>query len=1084
MFSRFFINRPIFASVLAILIVAVGAVSIFALPIAQYPRVAPPTVVVSTVYPGANAKVVSDTVAQPIEQQVNGVEGMLYMTGTCANDGSYSLEVTFAIGTDLDIATNQVQQRVATAQARLPQEVSQQGIVTRKRSPNFVQLIGLSSSDGSRTGQFLDNYAILNLIDPLSRIDGVGQVRALGNRDYSMRIFLDPQQLRSRDMTADDVVSAIRRQNIQAAAGSVGSPPIPSGQAQQLVVTAQGRLETVEQFSQVVIRRDGDRLVRVGDVGRVELGSQSYDVIQTLNNKPATLLIVYQIPGSNALDVAKKVNARLAELTKDLPSGVEEKVIYDATKFVTLSIREIFTTLVISTVIVALVIFVFLQSWRATLIPVVTIPVALVGTFAVMAALGLTINTITLLALVLAIGIVVDDAIVVVENVTRLIQDSDDPPREATAKAMGEVTGPIVATTLVLLAVFVPTAFIGGLTGQLFRQFGITIAAATAFSALNALTLSPALCAILIKRKDDSKKPGRIGRALAWARGTFDAGYGRVVGGYLWLARLAVAASLVTLLVYGAILAVGVFGFVKLPTGLVPQEDQGYCPVLVQLPEGASTERTREVVRRATEELIKVDGVADASSIPGFSLIDNGNLANAGTIFTIFKPWSERRPYDQIQAEITQKLNETIPEATFFCLTPPAIRGLGNSGGFSMEVQDKGNAGLDQLQARANALAQNALGKGAVSQARTTINAEAPQLFAEVDTDKTQALGVNLSDVYAALQAQLGGVYVNDFNKFGRVFQVRAQAEQYARDEPGDVDLFTVRNDKGEAVPLGTLVRLVPSSGPQIIRRFNLYEAAQITGEAAPGSSSGQALDALTAAAGDALPDSMGFAWSGTSYQEKQAGGQVVYLLALAVFFAYLVLAAQYESWTLPLGVILSVPGGLVGAVGAVWLTGTDINVYTEIGLVLLVSLSAKNAILIVEFAADDLEENEDKSPKDAALNAAKLRFRPILMTSLAFFFGVLPLAIAGGAGAASRKALGVGVLGGQVTAIVLVVIVVPVLFVLIERLRGRSGAADKSRNRDGFRRRRRAGSRRARCRRPRSAVASASRRVVTRPTV
>ena len=1040
MFSRFFIDRPVFASVIAIAMVAVGAVAAFSLPVSQYPQIVPPVVRVTTSYPGAGAEEVSDTVAQPIEEEVNGVEGMLYMEGTCDNNGTYTLEVTFEVGTDVDIATVQVQNRVASAQARLPEAVTRQGIVTRKRSPNFVQLVSLVSPDASRDAAFLQNYAIIRVIDEISRLEGVGDVDLLGGRDYSMRVWLDPDALRSRNLTAEDVRVALRSQNRQAAAGQVGRPPAPDGQDLQLVVTARGRLDTAEQFEDVVVSRDpAGRIVRVKDVGRVELGVQSYDVEPALNAEASAFIIVYQLPGANALDVAGLVHDKLEELKGSFPAGVDYEVPYDATEFVSLAIEEVVFTLLLSTLIVAVTIFVFLQDWRTTLIPMITIPVALIGTFAVIAALGLGINTITLLAMVLAIGIVVDDAIVVVENVARHVQEDGGSVRDATVAAMAEVTGPVVATSLVLLAVFTPTLFLGGISGGLFLQFGVVLAVSTALSAFNALTLTPALCVLLMKpapASEEQQEEGPEEREAAGGGGFFvfrwfNRGFDRLTRGYVGFVRFSVGAVLVTLLGYAAVLGVSAWGYTRLPTGFVPEEDQGYAIMVAQLPDGASGARTQAAADRIAEAVLEVPGVRAINSIPGFDFVSGAQVPNFASFFLIFEDWDRRRPQGPIVDEVDAVVGQ-MKELEAFTVLPPAIRGLGDSGGFTIEILDQADAGLERLQSSADAVASAAAGEASIAQARSTFRASTPQLFADVDDTKAETLGVRLEEVYGALQAQLGSVYVNDFNLFGRVFQVRMQAEGDARDDPEDIGRLQVRGAGGAMIPLATLVDVEDALGPQIVRRFNLYPAAQITGDPAEGFSSGAALDALERVAGQSLPASIGYAWSGSSFQEKAAGGQAPYLLALAVFFVFLVLAAQYESWSLPLGVILAVPGGLVGAVAAVWIGGTDINVYTQIGLVLLVGLASKNAILIVEFAAE--LRAQGCSAKEAAIEAARVRFRPILMTSLAFVLGVFPLVISTGAGSGARRAIGAAVFGGEITAILLIVAVVPALYVLLSR--------------------------------------------------
>ncbi len=1028
MLSRFFIDRPIFAAVISIIIVTAGLVTLAALPVAQYPEISPPTVQVDAVYPGANAKVISETVAQSIEEQVNGVEGMLYMSSTCSGNGDYSLTVTFEVGTDLDMAAVLVQNRVAIAEPMLPEEVKRLGVTTKKRSTNSVLFIALISPDQRYDELFLNNYATLQIRDELARLDGVGEVGTFGAGDYSMRIWLDPEKLRARNLTTNDVVAAIREQNVQVAAGQIGQPPAPKGQNFQYTINTLGRLESVRQFEDIIVKTaPGGRITRTKDVARVELGSHIYDLSGRFSGRPITILAIYQLPGANALEIGKRVKAKMAQLSKSFPEGIEYKIAFDETMYVTSSINEVVETLFIAALLVFFTVYVFLQDWRATLIPAVTIPVSLIGTFAVMAALGISINMLSLFGIVLAIGIVVDDAIVVVENTVRNIDDSGLLPREATLKAMEEVTGPIIATTLVLLAVFVPTAFLGGVTGQLYRQFALTIATATVFSAINALTLSPALSAILLR-----PTPGRRNiffRAFNWIFGRTQVGYKRMVGGMVRRAG-------VMFIVFLALAGVSAWGFMSLPTGFLPTEDQGYVLVVVQLPDAASRERTLEVLEKIDTRLSAMEGIRDWLAIPGYSLLDGAVSSNAAAMWVIFDPWEERKAPELGQEAILGRLMQEfyqIQEANIFAFVPPAIMGLGRVGGFQMQLQDRGSMGLDALQQMTYEMAQDANAQSALENVYSTFRANVPQLFAEVDRTQAKTLDIPLSSIFDTLQAYLGSIYVNDFNKFGRTYQVKVQAEAQFRASIEDIRQLEVRNSRGEMIPLGTLVSVDETLGPQIITRYNMYPSSSISGSAAAGYSSGQALSLMEKMATVKLPPAMGFEWTGMSFQEKATAGQAGFVFTLAVVFVYLVLCALYESWTISFAVVLSVPLALLGTVAAVALRGMDVNVFTQIGIVLLIALVCKTAILIVEFAKSKRDSGKDIV--EAALEASTLRFRPILMTAFTFILGVSPLVIASGAGAAGRQALGTAVFGGMIAATLLSVLFVPVFYTAIQRL-------------------------------------------------
>ncbi|HAJ92358.1 MAG TPA: hydrophobe/amphiphile efflux-1 family RND transporter [Gammaproteobacteria bacterium] len=1029
MFSKFFIEHPIFASVISIVIVIAGLVSVGLLPISQYPEITPPTVEVKASYPGANAAVVAETVAAPIEQEVIGVENMIYMSSVSAGDGSYTLTVTFEVGTDLDMASILVQNRVTLAEPKLPEEVKRQGVNTKKKSPNIILIASLSSPDGRYDELYMSNYATLRIRDTLSRIPGVGDVGIWPESDYSMRIWLDPNQLKARSLTTTEVIDAIREQNVQVAAGQIGQPPVPAGQNFQYAVNVLGRLTDVEQFEDIIIKTgEGGRITRLKDVARIDLGGKTYDITSRLNGASSASIAVYQLPGSNALDVSKRVRAAMEEMSAYFPEGLEYAVPYDTTMFVDASIKQVYVTLVEAVLLVFLVLFLFLQDWRATLIPAVTIPVSLIGTLAVMLAMGFSINMLTLFGLVLAIGIVVDDAIVVVEaTVSHMEQGLAS--RAAAIKAMSEVSGPIVATTLVLLAVFVPAAFLPGITGELYRQFALTIAVATVFSSINALTLSPALAALVLRLPPENKH--------AFFRG-FDKLFNKAENGYMSVVRGAVRRTALMLL-----LALGLIGFtgwqfVSLPTGFMPVEDQGYILVHVQLPDAASQERTNEVLDKIDAILKQTDGVADWVIFGGFNLIDGTAASNNAVVFATLVPWEERTEPELQQEVILAKMQgqfNQIQESIVYAFLPPAISGLGVAGGFQIQIEDRGGIGLDELNAMVREIIQDGNAQSGLTGLNTTFRIDVPQLFAEVDRTKAKTLGIPLNEVFDTLQAYLGSAYVNDFNKFGRTWQVMAQADHRFRTRPDDIRSLDVRNASGAMVPLGTLIAVEETVGPQTILRYNLYPTASITGEAAPGYSSGQALDLMEQLAGQKLPTSMGYEWTGMSFQEKQVGSEAIMVFALAIILVFLVLSAQYESWSSPAAVIMVVPLAVLGTVLAVMMKGADNNVYTQIGITLLIGLASKNAILIVEFAMAERERG--KSLLDAAVDAAKLRFRPILMTSIASIAGFMPLVVASGAGAASQQAIGLAVVGGMVAATVMSLTFTPVFYVVTKRQGG-----------------------------------------------
>ena len=1045
MISNFFIGRPIFANVIAILTMLVGAVTLFGLPIEQYPEITPPTVMVTTAYPGADAKVLSDTVASPVEQEVNGVEGMLYMSSICSSDGSYKLTVTFEVGTDLDKAQVLVQNRLAVAQPRLPVEVQRQGITAKKQSTNIILVISLTSPDGRYDDLFLSNFATLRVKDELSRIYGVGEVQVFGSSSYGMRIWLDPEKLKARNLTTEDVLASIREQNVQVAAGQVGQYPSPRSQGFQFNVTTLGRLADPEQFGEIIVKADetggsasgsdsggeagsAARLTRVKDVARVELGSQVYDTWCEVGGKPAAGLGVFQLPGANALDVAKKTIAAVERLKPSFPEGIEYDIPFNTTLFVEESIQEVYKTLFEAGVLVLIVILVFLQDWRAVLIPATTVPVTIIGAFAAMGALGFSVNMLTLFGLVLAIGIVVDDAIVIVENAVHHIDRNKMPPKEATIKAMSEVIGPVIGITLVLMAVFLPTAFLGGITGQLYRQFALTIAATAIISAINAVTLKPAQCAVYLRPTKERKNI--FYRA-------FNNVYDRCEAIYAAIVKRAVRHVFLMMVLFTGLVTLGGWWFTKLPTGFLPIEDQGYAIVAIQLPDAASQARTRAVVDKVSAILKKTPGIASWFMIGGNSILDSATASNAAAMYLNFTPWSERlgKP-GQSQEEILGNLIgqfQQIQEAMIMAFPPPAILGLGVAGGFQLQLEDRAGVGLQELQQVLDEMVRDGNAQTGLAGLTSTFRANVPMIYADVDRVKAKSMGVPLDTIFGTLQTALGSAYVNDFNKFGRTYQVRVQADQKFRLGPEDIRRLEVRNLKGEMVPLGTLVKVEKRLGPQIIPRYNLYPSASINGSAAPGYSSGQALKLMEQMAERKLPASMGIDWTAMSFQEKRVGSQAIYVFALAVLMVYLVLAAQYESWLMPAAVILVVPLALLGTVAAVAYRGMDNNIYTQIGIVLIIALASKNAILIIEFARE--LRAHGRSIVEAAIEASRLRFRPILMTSFAFILGIYPLVNATGAGAASRRSLGTAVFGGMLAATVLAVFFVPVFFVIMQRL-------------------------------------------------
>jgi hydrophobe/amphiphile efflux-1 (HAE1) family protein len=1044
MFSHFFIRRPIFASVLSIVTVLLGAIAMLGLPIMQYPPISPPLVEVTAVYPGANAEDVERTVATPIEQQINGAKGMLYMSSKSASNGVMTLDVTFGIDTNIDLDAVEVQNRVSLAQPLLPTEVTRQGLSVKKRSPDILTVVSLYSPDDSRDALFLYNYATINIVDALTRVPGVGDVMERGDGDYAMRIWVDPNKLTSLGMTATDVANALREQNLQAPAGKIGAPPMPAGQQFEYTVRVKGRLSEPAEFENIILRTKPDgTIVRIRDVARVELAAQSYAGYSQVDGKPCVAIILFQLPGSNALDVVQEANATLKTLSKAFPAGVSYKTMYDSTKFVRASLEEVLKTLLEAMFLVFLVTYIFLQSWRATLIPCLAAPVSLIGTLVFFQLLGISINTVSLFGLVLAIGLVVDDAIVVVEAVQRHMEDEHLPAADAARAAMRAVTGPIIATTLVLFAVFAPVAFLGGIAGQLYKQFAVTVCVSVAISAFNSLTLSPALCAVLLKPHDGEKKH-RGPLAL------FFAGFNRIFNlttrGYMGAVRQLIRKSVIVVVALIVVCA-GCWGiFRMLPGEFVPNEDQGVFIVDMRLPQGTSQERTKAVGDRVEAALLKLPGVESVLGIGGLSFMTGANNSNSNTMIVPLKHWSERRtPQTQLKAIMGQAqallAAERDAQATVF--TFPSVPGMGAVNMVQFELQDRGGHTPDELVAVAQKFSGACMMDKRFMLAFSSFNTATPQVDLQLDRDKAKTLGIPISDVFDALNISMGGLYVNDINKFGRTYRVQLEAEPWARSTPEDIGKLYVRSATGEMIPLSTLTKIGMTNGPDILTRYNLYRTAEVLALPAPGVSTGPLMKVLEEKAAQLLPADYGYEWTGISYQEAKAGSQIGFILLIAVMFVFLTLAAQYESWIVPFAVILAIPVGVFGAVASQLLRGVASSVYAQIGLVMLIGLAAKNAILIVEYARD--RYTHGMPLVDATLEATRLRFRPILMTSFAFIMGLFPLVISSGAGAAARQALGTVVLGGMFIATGFGVFVIPTLYVLCERLGKRLGVKTKS---------------------------------------
>jgi hydrophobe/amphiphile efflux-1 (HAE1) family protein len=1027
MLSKFFIDRPIFATVLAILMVLVGLITVKTLPVAQYPNITPPTVMVSATYPGADAETIAKVVGEPIEEQVNGVEGMMYMSSN-SSAGSYSLTITFENGTNLDEAAVKVQNRISLAEATLPEAVKQQGLSVRSESSNIVLFIALESDDADRySALYLTNYAKLNIIDELSRIDGVGGAGAFGAGEYSMRIWLDPGKMRVRGLTPADIMGMIQSQNLEVSAGSVGTPPVSSDVDFEFTLTTQGQLKTPEQFGDIILRSTPDgAMLRLRDVATIELGSSTYSSIAHVSGENAGLIGVQQLPGANALDVAKLVKAKLDDLSQYFPDGVHYRVILDTTDYVNASIDEVLVTFVETTLIVMVVILLFLQSWRAVIIPMIAIPVSLIATFAVMKLLGFSLNTLTLFGLVLAIAIVVDDAIVVVEDCARLVQEGKLTPRQSAEQAMKELQGPIIGEVLVLLSVFIPTAFISGITGELYKQFALTIATSVAFSGFNALTFTPAMCALFLRKK--TSQPRFF--IYRW----FNKGYQATLGRYNKMVGSLLRKPFMAIAIYGVLCLAAFWGFIKWPSSYIPEEDQGYFMTSVQLPTGASLDRTDAIMTKLSGEVMKIPEVKDVICIAGQSMMGGGSGGNMGSLFVVLKPWKERKgkaeSVDGVMARVSE-IAAGYQEPIVFSINPPSIPGLGMTSGLEMQLLDINNLGADALADAIATMQEKARDDGRIAQITTQFEGSVPQYAVKVNRERAKMLGLTLEDIYATLSEFMGGSYVNDFVEFGRTYQVTISADASARAHVGQIPSLSVRNADGEMVPFSSFAEVKPSVGQSTVSRYNMYTTAAVTGTPAKGVSSADGIKAMEELLHDAVGQNFAYAWTGVAYQETQSGTTITMVLLFAVIITLLVLAAQYESWTDPVAVIISMPTAILGTIIGCIIMSQSISIYTQIGIILLLGLSAKNAILIVEYAIDFRKSGNDI--RQAAQDAGSIRFRPIMMTALAFVFGVMPMLFATGAGAASRVALGTAVVFGMAVNAIVGTLFVPGFWELLE---------------------------------------------------
>ncbi|WP_311970178.1 efflux RND transporter permease subunit [Pseudomonas baltica] len=1048
-FSQFFIKRPIFAAVLSLVILIAGGISLFQLPISEYPEVVPPTVVVRATFPGANPKVIGETIAAPLEQAITGVEHMLYMSSQSTADGKLTLTITFALGTDLDNAQVQVQNRVTRTEPKLPEEVTRIGITVDKASPDLTMVVHLTSPDKRYDMLYLSNYATLNIKDELASLNGIGDVQLFGMGEYSLRVWLDPNKVASRNLTATDVVTAIREQNRQVAAGQLGAPPAPNATSFQMSINTQGRLVNEEEFENIVVRAGADgEITRLKDIARIELGSSQYALRSLLDNQPAVAIPIFQRPGSNAIQISNDVRAKMAELKKNFPEGMDYAIAYDPTIFVRGSIEAVVHTLFEALILVVVVVIVFLQTWRASIIPLVAVPVSLIGTFAVMHLFGFSLNALSLFGLVLAIGIVVDDAIVVVENVERNIELGLEPVA-ATRKAMSEVTGPIIATALVLCAVFVPAAFISGLTGQFYKQFALTIAISTVISAFNSLTLSPALSAVLLKGHDAPKDRFSkfLDASLGWFFRPFNRVFEKASHGYVGAVRRVIRGSGIALFVYAGLMGLTYLGFATTPTGFVPPQDKQYLVAFAQLPDASSLDRTEDVIKRMSDIALKQPGVQSAIAFPGLSINGFTNSPNNGIVFVTLKPFDERRDPSLSAGAIAGALNgkyAAIQDAYMAIFPPPPVMGLGTIGGFRLQIEDRGNLGYEELYKETQNIIAKSRSVPELAGLFTSYTVNVPQVDASIDREKAKTHGVAISDIFDTLQVYLGSLYANDFNRFGRTYQVNVQAEQQFRLDPEQIGQLKVRNNLGEMVPLATFIKVGSTSGPDRVMHYNGFVTAEISGAAAPGYSSGQAQAAVEKLLKQELPNGMTYEWTEITYQQILSGNTALLVFPLCVLLAFLVLAAQYESWSLPLAVILIVPMTLLSAITGVILSGSDNNIFTQIGLIVLVGLACKNAILIVEFAKDKQQEGLD--PLAAVLEACRMRLRPILMTSFAFIMGVVPLVISTGAGAEMRHAMGVAVFSGMLGVTFFGLLLTPVFFVLIRRYVERAQARKSAR--------------------------------------